>query len=90
MGNEERKYNVIIENALINNGQDSFIECLKEFYALYYNFNLEYPRRLSCSMEFLQRYIMKTHPDTGTKSSYFSASKKRVITFMKLLGKFEK
>ncbi|XP_018564290.1 uncharacterized protein LOC108905764 [Anoplophora glabripennis] len=82
-------YHVAIEKELINNGTTDFVSAFQQCYAMYYICNMQYPKSLSCTFEFVQRYYMKTHPDQGTKSKIFSASKKKVIALMKKLTENE-
>lgn len=62
----------------------SFEEALKLLFAVYFNFNLMYPKKVSVTLEMIQRYFFKVHPDSGTKSSN-TPSKKKVISFINKL-----
>lgn len=56
----------------------NFMEAFQMCFGLCFLFNLEYPREASCSLEFVQRYYMKIHPDAGSKSKKNSLSKKKL------------
>ncbi|XP_031329792.1 uncharacterized protein LOC116167002 [Photinus pyralis] len=79
---DENKYIVVIEKIPINEGSGSFIGALKEFYACFFVFNMKYPSKANSTLEVLQRYFMKTHPDSGTKSTTYTKSKSAVIRFV--------
>ncbi|KAK4882214.1 hypothetical protein RN001_005533 [Aquatica leii] len=53
-----------------------FTEALQIAFALYFNMNLEYPKAISTTLEMIQRYFLKIHQDSGTKSQKISSSKK--------------
>lgn len=61
---------------------ETFGEGLQIMFGLYFVFNLEYPKQASCVLELLQRYILKIHPDVGTKSKTLNTSKRKVISFL--------
>lgn len=65
----------------------TFFEALRVVFCLYFNFNLMYPKILSVTMEMVQRYYFKHHPDFGTKSNKKSTSKKKVIALINKLSK---
>ncbi|KAK4885821.1 hypothetical protein RN001_002092 [Aquatica leii] len=54
-----------------------FTEALQVAFALYFNMNLEYPKAISTTLEMIQRYFLKIHPDSGTKSQKISFFKKK-------------
>lgn len=72
---------------MYENGEN-FTEALKMCFAMYFNFDLMYPKDVSTTLEFIQRYFYKIHPDSGTKSKKLSTSKKRVINLINKLCKF--
>lgn len=48
---------------------EDFIEAFIVLFALYFNFNLQYPKEVSNTLEFIQPYHFKMHPEgAGTKS----------------------
>lgn len=47
----------------------------KFMFAAYYIFNLCYPKQLSHTLEFVQRYFLKLNPEQGTKSKKGTISK---------------
>lgn len=65
-----------------NNGYTSFTESFKICFALFFIMNLEYPKKLSTTLEMIQRFIFKIHPDSGTKSKRVPGAKKKVIALM--------
>lgn len=79
------KYYVSIEKQIINEETESFFQALRLCYGTYYVFNMKYPQKCSSTLEFIQRYYLKSHhPDKGTKGNY--CSKKRVINLLKNLA----
>lgn len=54
------------------------------FFALYYNLNLEYPKQSSCTMEMVQQYFLKIHPNRGSKSGRQSSKFKIIGLINKL------
>lgn len=64
---------------------DSFLESFMICFGMYFVMNLEYPKEISLFLEFIQRYYMKIHPDTGSKSKKLPLSKRRVINLMNQL-----
>ncbi|CAH0564387.1 unnamed protein product [Brassicogethes aeneus] len=63
----------------------SSLEGIKLAFGLYYVFNLEYPKETSTLLEFIQRYFLKIHPDSGTRSKKLRASKTKVISLINKL-----
>lgn len=47
-------------------GYCSFNLALKVDFALYFVFNLQYPKKFSKVLETIQRYFFKIHPDAGS------------------------
>lgn len=41
---------------------------MQQMFALYYNFNLAYPKGLSQTLQFIQTYFLKIQPHQGTSS----------------------
>ncbi|XP_063924385.1 uncharacterized protein LOC135138353 isoform X2 [Zophobas morio] len=77
-------YHVVMENEVLNGGSCYFKDALLQLFAIYYNFNLEYPKQTSNTLEFIQRYMMKIHPDVGTKNKK-TASKMKIISLINKL-----
>ncbi|XP_063903736.1 uncharacterized protein LOC135123169 isoform X3 [Zophobas morio] len=63
----------------------SFFQALECCFSLYFIFNLHYPKETSTFLEMIQRYFLKIHPDSGSKSRKLSASKKNVLGLMRKL-----
>ncbi|CAH0558576.1 unnamed protein product [Brassicogethes aeneus] len=63
----------------------SGIEGIKIAFGLYFIFNLQYPHETSLTLEFIQRFFMKIHPDAGTGSKKNKNSKNKVITLINKL-----
>lgn len=59
---------MVLEKVPLSETGESFEKAFEQCFALYYNFDLMYPKAVSTSLEFLQRYLYKIHPDSGTKS----------------------
>ncbi|KAF5274680.1 hypothetical protein FQR65_LT16903 [Abscondita terminalis] len=65
-----REYRIFFENKeLVHLRSELFLEALKITMALYYNFNVSYPKEISNTLEFIQRYMLKINPDQGSKSN---------------------
>ncbi|KAG5875152.1 hypothetical protein JTB14_025585 [Gonioctena quinquepunctata] len=56
-------------------GCQSFDDAFRIAFAFYFNFDLKYPSDISLTLEFVQRYFFKIHPDTGPKANKASFSK---------------
>ena len=76
------KYAVFFERKRINN---SLYDSYTVAFALYYRANIQYPTKLSSTLEFIQRYYAKIHPDEGTKSKKKTISKNKVLRFINRL-----
>lgn len=61
------------------------MEAVQGSFGLYFILNLEYPKTVSHTLEFIQRYFLKIHPDQGTKSRKMKTSKKRIIALINKL-----
>ncbi|XP_074040911.1 uncharacterized protein [Leptinotarsa decemlineata] len=86
IGTEENNFFVYYEKGAINQkGFSTFNEAFQIAFSLYFNLNLKYPSNISLTMEFVQRYFLKIHPDSGTKSR--SVGLKRVINLMNKMKK---
>ena len=58
--------------------------------ALYFILNVKYPEAVSLSLESIQRYILKIHPEMGTKSTKNITGKRRVLNFLAKRNKNKK
>ncbi|CAH0553345.1 unnamed protein product [Brassicogethes aeneus] len=56
---------------------DTFLQAVTIMFGLYFILNLRYPRKTQVFMEFLQRYLLKIHPDSGSKSNDLAVKKVR-------------
>lgn len=88
-GVEDRCLVVYENNLTTDTGFNTFGEAFQFAFALYFNCNLKYPSGISLSLELLQRYFLKIHPDSGTKSTPQSKKNKnlksRVISLINKL-----
>lgn len=85
----DNTYYIYVEKTRTNiEGYNTFTEAFKVTFAFFFNFNLEYPRHCSTTLEFIQRYVLKIHPDVGSKTKKINSIKKKVINLMNLLAKF--
>ena len=48
---------------------DNFVEAVEITFALYFIFNISFPKDISCFLETIQRYFLKIHPDMCRSSS---------------------
>lgn len=62
-----RVFSIYVEKQKIEE-VDNFMTAFKLLFALYYNLNMVYPKSNSCTLEFVQIYLMKINPDQGTKN----------------------
>lgn len=60
----------------------TFVDGFQLMFALYFILNIDYPRKAPCTLEMIQRYHMKIHPDKGFKATKASLIKRRVINAM--------
>lgn len=65
---------------------DTFIDGFMGCFGLYFVLNLMYPKPIAITMEMVQRFHLKIHPDSGTSAT--SASKGKVLILMKNLTNF--
>lgn len=63
-----------------------FLEGLSAAFGLHFILNLEYPKGVSTILEMVQRYFLKIHPDSGSKSKKISSSKRKVISLIKKIN----
>lgn len=68
-------------------GYADFLMGLKVAFSLYFLLNLVYPKKFETTLEFIQRYFLKIHPDQGNKTKKATASRKKVFTLMNNLKK---
>lgn len=78
-----------MENQKINNGTPTMREALEQMVALYFIFNLEYPATASYTMEVLQRYFLKIHPDQGSRSKKTGTRLRKIVAFINNLSNFD-
>lgn len=81
-----RKENFYLHGKTLLMSSNSFEKAIKLLFAIYFNFNLMYPKKISVTLEMVQKYFFKVHPDSGTKSSH-TPSKKIVISFINKLAR---
>lgn len=80
---ERRMFYLFIEAAQIERTY-CFYEALQMLMSSYYVFNMEYPTHCACTLEFIQKYFLNIHPDTGTKSRKNATKYKVLSLFNKL------
>lgn len=79
----ENKYYVHVEKEIVqSNGCTTFVEAFKIFFSFFFIMNMEYPKKIATTLEMIQRYIFKIHPDSGTKSKRVPTAKKQEIALM--------
>lgn len=83
---EESGYMVYLEQVPINDDVYLiFVEAFVISFALYFITNLQYPKDVCYTMEMIQRYYCKIHPDVGSKSGKKIGAKSRVLTLINKL-----
>ncbi|GJQ79913.1 hypothetical protein Trydic_g18357 [Trypoxylus dichotomus] len=83
---QESGYLVYLEQTPINdNVYPTFLEAFVISFALYFITNLQYAKEICYTMEMVQRYYCKIHPDVGSKSGKKAGAKSRVLTLINKL-----
>ncbi|XP_044760223.1 uncharacterized protein LOC123317679 [Coccinella septempunctata] len=77
----DHRYEVFMEKQYVFTTHE-FREAFIFMFALYFIFNLEYPKKIGATLEMFQRMHCKIHPDSGSKSS---STKKKVLGLMNRL-----
>lgn len=76
------QYSVAMEGTKLNlDPCMSLRNTLELCFALYFNFNLEYPVKACNTFELLQRYYCKLYPEQGTKNK--KSKKLKIISFIR-------
>ena len=70
------------------NSSTNFMDALLWACASFFVSNRYYPQEYACTLEFLQRYAVGLHPESGSKSSSGSRIIVRVTTLYKKLTKY--
>ncbi|GAB0090203.1 hypothetical protein DMENIID0001_048980 [Sergentomyia squamirostris] len=65
--NEPPEYFVYIEGIQFHVAE-SLLKAFELYFADYFVFNICFPKKISCLLEFFQRYALKIHPLIGTRS----------------------
>ncbi|XP_051813223.1 uncharacterized protein LOC127536544 [Acanthochromis polyacanthus] len=85
-----RAWMLSIEEQVLMGPHSNILSGLAALFASFYNLNLQYPEKSSCTLEFIQRCFLSINPETGSK-----AKRKRgginphVSTLMRKLVDFE-
>lgn len=77
---------MVFEKVAVISDVEKLIDAVAYTFALYFILNVEYPEKLSCLLEMIQRYFFKIHPDQGSKSKKLNQTKRKVITLMNKLN----
>lgn len=79
------KYHVHFEDEIIKPGRGctSFIEAFKVMFALFMIFNIKFPKTICLTLEMIQRYFFKIHPN----SKRMSLSTRKTICLIHKLKK---
>ncbi|VEN62885.1 unnamed protein product [Callosobruchus maculatus] len=81
--NAEPRFYLYVEKNLIHlDGYETFIEAFKIAMAIFFILNLRYVRTLETTLELVQRYFLKIHPDAGSKTKKATASKRKVLNLL--------
>lgn len=73
-----------------NVAYSTFGDAFKAAFGLFFILNCTYTKKFAMTLEFIQRYALKIYPDTGSKSKSIPKSKKKLITLINNIAKFEK
>uniref|UniRef100_A0A3B1JEG1 Uncharacterized protein n=1 Tax=Astyanax mexicanus TaxID=7994 RepID=A0A3B1JEG1_ASTMX len=66
-----------IEGQVVLSSHPNFAAGLAALFASFYNFNLEYQKEASCTLDFIQRCFVGINPTTGSKTSTEQVLSKR-------------
>lgn len=84
---ERETFYVYVEKELFVEGT-SFVDAFQLAFGLYFILNMKYPQKCSATLEMVQRYFLKIHPDSGSRCHKGDACKKKVLNLMKKLSDF--
>ncbi|KAI4463248.1 hypothetical protein MML48_4g00000715 [Holotrichia oblita] len=82
----ETTYKIFFEKFEIFSGHDC-AETVSGCFALYFIFNIQYPKEIALTLEFIQTYFMKIYPSVGKKST-LPRSTKKIINLINKLKEF--
>ncbi|XP_063931266.1 uncharacterized protein LOC135143334 [Zophobas morio] len=82
-GDGTKRYNIVMEQEIINTYLE-MDQALNEVFALYFMFNLEYPKKSSLTWEFIQFFFLKIYPQIGSKNLKKNSQTKIIGFFHKL------
>ncbi|XP_050312063.1 uncharacterized protein LOC126747450 [Anthonomus grandis grandis] len=71
---------------ICSEGYETLEEAFKVLFAIFFNLNIKYPPKTYVTLELIQRYIFKIHPDTGSKSKNVAATKKKIFSLLNKLA----
>lgn len=77
-------YYLFADNMEINSSSNCLFEAIQQLFALYFVFNITYPKTGSLSLEFMQRYFFDLHP-TATRGQ-----KKNILSMSKVINLLDK
>lgn len=84
---EDRIFHVYFEKSMAvttRNYGDALALCFSLFFIL----NIQYPKQVSSTLEFIQSYYLKIYPDVGSRST-ITKSKQKILGLLKKLQNFE-
>lgn len=82
-------FKVYVDRVVVNSdGYKTFSEASKIVFALYSIMNTKLPRTYYVTMEFIERYFLKIHPDSGSKPKLIGSTKK-IFNLMNKFKEFE-
>lgn len=69
MESEQYKIFVEREDFNVNVTFNDFMDAFKLTFCFYFNFNMNYQKTMQTSLETIQRYSLKIHPDPGSSKA---------------------
>lgn len=68
---------IFADNVMVNSTSNNFQEALLQTFVLFFNFNIQYPRESSQTLDFIQRYFFNYQTDIsrGTKRNINAQAK---------------
>lgn len=79
-------YYTYIEKINIH-GADTLLQAVQHLMCCYFILNLKYVPATECTLEFMQRFFLKIHPERGTKGK--AANKGKIMGLYNKLREFE-
>jgi len=91
--NDIKEMYLLCDKTTMNATMKSFVDGLLSAFCTFFIFGIEYPPQMSCTLDFIQRYLIRLNPPLGSKVTRGKKNgvvvSNRVIQLGNLLGEFE-